>query len=164
MLSFFYIKKGEVEMRKLSALLVFVVLSLFTTNAVGNDELLKTLKERKVSLGFHTFLPTQAGLSAKMDITQKTSAQVIVAPFGPDTFLSTRAIFNFEKSNHFNFYGFSAVDLVNTSFDISLGIGANYDLRGFDEHLPAIIPYFEMFIPIGGANAGGFGIGAHYRF
>ncbi len=150
-------------MQKLSALLI-LVLSLSTTSVLGNDELLRVLKEKKVSIGFHTFLPTQAGISAKMDITDKTTAQVIIAPLGPNTFLSTRAIFNFEKSNYFDFYGFSAVDLVNTSFDISLGIGANYDLRGFDKELPAIIPYFEMFIPIGGANAGGFGIGAHYKF
>jgi len=120
------------------------------------------------------------GLSAKYDVTDKITTQVIGGFWGYSglTCFTGRGIYKFKEQNHYNLYGYGSLSswrwsgygYNETAIGFGAGGGAEYDIRGIDrEFIPLFVSLdlgFQVanFDRYGGFGGLGLGLGVHYKF
>jgi hypothetical protein len=132
----------------------------------------------KYGVGFQSAFPAY-GLSGMMDINEDISVQAIVGFFGSLKTFAARGLYNFQREDYWNLYGFGMLGVWNYSIGsvsetvpgFGLGAGISYDWRAFNADLPPLFWNLELGLGIVNFDEVNynfstfmFGAGVHYRF
>jgi len=120
------------------------------------------------------------GLSAKYDMTDKVTTQIIGGFWGYSglTSFTGRGIYKFKEQNNYNLYGYGSVSswrwngygYNETAFGFGGGAGAEYDIRGIDTSFIPLFVSLDLGVQVanfdryGGFGGLGLGLGIHYKF
>lgn len=154
--------------KTINTMLLFYALS--TTFSLANNS-------EKISLGVQSSYLSY-GLSAKYDVTDKVTAQGVIGFSGRVNNYSLRGLYDYYTKPNLDVYAFGSVGMWtwdNYLYDESVvgfgaGTGVEYDLRGIDKDLPAILVSAELGLNIvnfdhyNNFSALGLGLGIHYKF
>ncbi|RVU83770.1 hypothetical protein EOL70_15710 [Leucothrix sargassi] len=154
-------------------LLVVSLSALVSTSALAAD---KPTTNEKFALGYQ-FTVDSNGLSGRMAVNDKVTAQLILAPFGEVSSYVARARYHLATDKNWDGYGYVSLGVYSWDDDnvdedvlaIGGGIGMEYDWQNLSSSYPPITWSLEL-----DANAAEFdnfdfskfaiSIGAHYRF
>lgn len=154
-------------------------LTLASTQVSAND-ISNTLSKNGIYLGLQSNGWYAGGLSAKMDLNDKLTAQAILG-VGTFTTVTGRGLYKFMKQDKLDVYGYGSLGFWHwggdryydseSSMTFGAGAGIEYDLRGLGAQFTA--PVFVSselglnvvsFDNYGSVSALGFNIGIHYKF
>ena len=133
---------------------------------------------KNIYAGFQSSWPSH-GLSVKMDMTDKISAQGVIGFFGDLNNYSVRGNYKFKKDQFWDMYGFGSLGLWTwdgygsfadeSVVGIGGGAGFEYDLRGLDRSFIPLFVSAELGLNIASFDhynfsSLGLGVGVHYKF
>ena len=165
----------------IQATLVALVSSAFATSSFAaqkKDKLgLDEIKFENIAFGYQ-FNVDSHGLSARMDLSEKLSAQAILGVFGEVSNYTVRGRYHLATDQKWDAYAYVSAGLYTWEDDdfagenvpaVGAGIGMEYDWQNLDSGFPPITWSFELDVNTADFDNYDYsnfsiGIGAHYRF
>ncbi len=134
---------------------VVILLFLLVASVAFTEE----EKETKFGIGFQGSFPAW-GISGMMDVADNISVQGIVGLMGDLKMYAGKGIYKFRKEPYWNAYGYGTigrwsypgykweewdlVEITETTMGFGVGVGIEYDWRGWDPKLPPIFGNVEI--------------------
>ncbi|MBU1487235.1 hypothetical protein KKH56_04195 [bacterium] len=163
---------------KKMSLVAIALVTVMSSSAMASD-FTDTLKSKKVAVGFQNSLMSW-GLSGKMQLSDKWTAQGVIGALGTFTSFSGRGLYKLQSDKYWEMYGFGQAGVwmwgggrgydSETTFGFGGGAGVEGDWRALSPKLPPLYWNIEAGLGViswenySGFSIFNFGSGVHYKF